>query len=261
MRFYLNGGTALTTGELLHITEIFTRMFMDSHTKGLSVFLDTLNELIKRHKNDLNDWLYVLLQRIFHKIGTDLLNSTHGKLLNTLETVKKNFAIKLQFCCVYRFLVDATQTPNTKVKIAVLHYLTSLCHMPDAHLYVSVPPANQALLKVVNYTQDMKSTEIRSAAKHCLVALWNCNTSSVTMMMAELPKEQESIASKIVHTHMKENSTESEPGSPMVSSSPKLSPSGFTSRSEDFNREEIYKSLKRTTAEIQNYSYETLSEY
>lgn len=102
LRYYLNTGTSLTTGELLHITEIFTRMFMDSHTKGLSVFLDTLNELIKRHQSELNDWLYVLLQRVFHKLGTDLLSSTHSKLLNTLEVIKKNFALNIQFCCVYR---------------------------------------------------------------------------------------------------------------------------------------------------------------
>lgn len=232
-------------------------MFMDSHTKGLSVFLDTLNELIKKHKNDLNDWLYVLLQRIFHKTGTDLLSSTHSKLMNTLEIVKKNFNVKLQFCCVYRFLIDATQTPNTKVKIAVLNFLASLCHMPDGYLYVTVSPANQALLKIINYTHDMKSTEIRNAAKHCLVALWNCNTSAITITLAELPKEQQDIASKIVHAHMRENSIDSEPGSPMVGSSPKA----HSPKNDVFNQEEIYKSLKRTTAEIQNYSYETLGKF
>lgn len=76
---------------------------MDSHTKGLCVFLDTLNELIQRHKDNLHDWLYVLLQRIFHKLGTDLLNSTHTKLLNTLENVKKTFPVQPQLLCVYRY--------------------------------------------------------------------------------------------------------------------------------------------------------------
>lgn len=102
LRYYLNNGSSLSTGELLHITEIFTKMFMDSHTKGLSVFLDTLNELIKCHKAELNDWLYVLLQRVFYKLGTDLLNSTHSKLLNTLDIIKKNFNVQLQLCCIYR---------------------------------------------------------------------------------------------------------------------------------------------------------------
>lgn len=259
LRYYLNSGALLTPGELKHITEIFTRMFMDSHTKALCVFLDTLNELIRRHKNEMHDWLYVLLQRIFHKSGTDLLSSTHTKLLNTLEVIKKNFPMQLQLSCVYRFLVDATQTPNSKVKVNVLTFLSSLCHICEPSQFVSKPPANQALLKIINYAQDFKSVEIRQAAKICIVALWNCNTSQVTMLLSELPKEQQETASTIVHNHLRKSSTGSEPGSPLVGSSPKaLSPTTPTARMDDFNQEEIYKSLRKTTAEIQNYSYETL---
>lgn len=262
LRYYLNSGATLTPSELKRITEIFTRMFMDSHTKGLCVFLDTLNDLIKRHKNDMHDWLYVLLQRIFHKVGTDLLSSTHTKLLNTLEVIKKNFPIQLQLSCVYRFLVDATQTPNSKVKVHVLTFLTSLCHMCEPSQFVSKPPANQALLKIISYAQDFKSVEIRQAAKICIVALWNCNTPQVTMLLAELPKEQQEIASTIVHNHLRKSSTGSEPSSPLIASSPKtLSPTTPTARVDDYNQEEIYKSLRKTTAEIQNYSYETLGKF
>ncbi|KAF5301656.1 hypothetical protein FQA39_LY10703 [Lamprigera yunnana] len=260
LRRYLSSGSTLTPGELKHITEIFTRMFMDSHTKGLCVFLDTVTELIKRHKNELHDWLYVLLQRVFHKLGTDLLSSTHSKLLNTLDTIKKNFPIQLLLSSVYRFLVDATQTPNSKVKVAVLTFLTSLCHMCEPNQFISKSPAIQALQRIINYTQDFKSIEIRQAAKNVIMALWNCNTQQVILMLSELPKEQQEIATNIVHNHLRKSSTGSEPGSPLVVSSPKtLSPTSLSSRVDDFNREEIFKSLQKTTAEIQNYSYETLS--
>lgn len=114
-------GNQLSPGELKHITEIFTRMFMDSHTKGISVFLDTLNEIIKRYKHDLHDWLYVLLQRIFHKMGIDLLNSTHNKLLNTLENIKKNFPMSLQLNCVYRFVFIKSST-----RLYLIRFLGSL---------------------------------------------------------------------------------------------------------------------------------------
>ncbi|XP_030763288.1 CLIP-associating protein 1-B isoform X8 [Sitophilus oryzae] len=67
--------------------------------------------------------------------------------------------------------------------------------------------------------------------------------------------EQQDIASNIVHNHMRKTSTSSEPSSPMISGSPKpLSPG-----TPPFgDQEEVYKSLRRTTAEIQNYSFETL---
>lgn len=259
LRYYLNSGLTLQASELKVITEIFTRMFMDSHTKGLSVFLDTLNNLIKLYKNDLHDWLYVLLQRIFHKIGTDLLTSTYTKLLTTLDMVKKSFPVQLQLFCVYRFLIDATQTPNSKVKVAVLTYLTALCQICEPSQFIAKPPANQALSKIINYAQDVKSAEIRQAAKNCIVALWNCNTPLVTMMLSDLPKDQQDIASTIVHSHLRKSSTGSEPGSPHFVSTPKaLSPTSVNARMDDFNQEEIYKSLRKTTAEIQNYSYETL---
>lgn len=261
LRFYLNSGNQLTPGELIHITEIFARMFMDSHTKGLSVFLDTLNEVIKKHKHELHDWLYVLLQRIFNKLGTDLLSSTYSKLLNTLEIVKKSFPMQLQLACVYRFLMDATQTPNAKVKVSVLNHLSSLCNLLEPNQFISKAPASQALQKIITFAQD-KSIELRNAAKTCIVALWNCNTPQVTMMLAELPKEQQDIASTVVQNHMRKSSTGSEPGSPLVGSSPKaISPTTPTSKNEDMNQEEIYRNLRKTTAEIQNYSYETLGRF
>lgn len=259
LRSYLNNGAQLSNGELIHLTEIFTKMFMDSHTKGLSVFLDTLNEVIKKHKHELHDWLYILLQRIFNKLGTDLLSSTHGKLINTLEIIKKNFPIPLQMTLVYRFLLDSTQTPNSKVKAAVLNFLTSLCQLAEPNQFVSKPPAKQVLLKIINFTQDVKSSEIRNAAKISIAAMWNCNTPQLTMLLSELPKEQQDIASAIVYNHMRKSSTGSEPGSPSASTSPKpLSPNTPTCRNDDMNQEEIYRSLRKTTTEIQNYSFETL---
>lgn len=261
LKYYLNSGTQLTPGELKHITEIFTRMFMDSHTKSLGFFIDTLNEIIKHYKNDLHDWLYVLLQRIFLKLGTDLLSSTHSNLLNTLELIKKSFPITLQMSCVNRFLVDATQTPTTKVKVTVLNHLSSLCNVAEPNQLATHPPAHQALHKIISFVQDAKSSaELRTAAKNCVIALWNCNTPQITMMLSELPKEFEDVASNIVHMHLRKNSVGSESGSPLVSSSPKtLSPT--SPKNDDINQEEIYRSLRKTTAEIQNYSYETLGRW
>lgn len=255
LRYYLNTGALLTTGELIHLTEIFTRMFMDSHTKGLSVFLDTLDEVIKKHKHELYDWLYILLQRVLNKVGTDLLFSAQCRLLNTLELIKKSFPIPLQITLVYRFLLDSTQTPNAKVKVAVLNFLRALCNLAEPAQFVAKPPAKQVLLKIINFSQDVKSSEIRTAAKICVVAMWNCNTPEVTMLLAELPKEQQDAASEIVNSHMRKSAT----GSPLVGTSPKpLSPGTPTGRGDELNPEEIYKSLRKTTSEIQNYSFETL---
>ncbi|XP_076259118.1 CLIP-associating protein isoform X32 [Rhynchophorus ferrugineus] len=256
LQYYLSQEIKLTSGELKHLTEIFTKMFMDSHTKGWGVFLDTLHEIIKMHKEDLDYWVYVLLQRVFLKIGGETLNSIQSKLIHTLDLIKYSFPVSLLIANVYRFLLDATQTPNLKSKTVVLNFLSTLCSQQDAAAAISTTPnALQALQKLIAFSQDSKSTEMRQVAKLCIVALWNCNTPAVTMMLTELPKEQQDIASNIVHNHMRKTSNSSEPSSPMISGSPKpLSPS-----TPPFgDQEDVYKSLRRTTAEIQNYSFETL---
>ncbi|XP_074035924.1 CLIP-associating protein isoform X2 [Leptinotarsa decemlineata] len=258
LQYYLANEISLTEGELKHLTEIFTRMFMDSHTKGLSVFLDTLHEVIKLYKTGLDYWLYVLLQRVFLKIGTETLSSILSKLMATLELIRVSFPIKPLIANVYRFLIDATQTPNTRVKTVVMNFLTSLCNNPDAAQHISQTPAPQALRKIITYAQDTKSSETRHAAKTCVVALWNCNTPQVTMMLAEMPKDMQDLASNAVQNHMRKSSSNSEPGSPVVLGSPKLYSPVVSPLRDGIDQEEIYRSLRKTTAEIQNYSFETL---
>lgn len=88
LQHFLSSGNTLTTTELRRVTDIFTKMFMDSHTKVFSLFLDTLNELLVTHNEDLGDWLYVLCARLLNKLGTDLLGSIQAKIHKTLDVVR-----------------------------------------------------------------------------------------------------------------------------------------------------------------------------
>lgn len=88
LQHYLSSGNTLTATDLRRVTDIFTKMFMDSHTKVFSLFLDTLNELVITHNEGLGDWLYVLCARLLNKLGTDLLGSIQTKIHKTLDVVK-----------------------------------------------------------------------------------------------------------------------------------------------------------------------------
>lgn len=59
---------------------------------------------------------------------------------------RDSFPCELQMSAVLRFLVDATQTPNARVKTAALNYITKLAPMTDPVL-VFPPPAQQLHLK------------------------------------------------------------------------------------------------------------------
>ncbi|KPP71668.1 CLIP-associating protein 2-like, partial [Scleropages formosus] len=93
----LKSQRTLSRVELKRLCEIFTRMFADPHSKVFSMFLETLVDFVHVHKEDLQDWLFVLLTQLLKKMGADLLGSVQAK-----------------FTILMRFTVDQTQTPNLK---------------------------------------------------------------------------------------------------------------------------------------------------
>ena len=53
LQMYFRDARLLSATELRRVTEIFTRMFSDAHTKVFALFLETLTELILSHKGKL----------------------------------------------------------------------------------------------------------------------------------------------------------------------------------------------------------------
>lgn len=80
-------------------------MFMDNHTRVYALFLDTVNELILTHFESLDDWLFILLTRLFNKLGTDLLVSMQDKIWKTLHLVYEYFQVENQISCVFRYVI------------------------------------------------------------------------------------------------------------------------------------------------------------
>ncbi|XP_055690824.1 CLIP-associating protein isoform X2 [Lutzomyia longipalpis] len=270
---YLAEGKILTQQQLPCVLDLFRKMFMDTHTKVYSLFLDALNEVILAHSSDLHDWLFILLTRLFLKLGTELLCSMQGKIWKTLDLVYEYFPADLQMQSVFRILVDSAQTPNTKARVSTLKFLTKLAqtYCQPSH-FVIQRPAEMAILKIVQASQDKKSMELRNQARHCIFALYNCNTQNMMTLVQSLPKEHQDSAKSVIQQYLRKG-TDS-PSSPLSCTSPKpqLSPSGAYSlqnnssprsrqssveASDPMNSEEVYKSLRKTTAEIQNYSFES----
>ncbi|KAF0296311.1 CLIP-associating protein 2 [Amphibalanus amphitrite] len=276
----LRSNRMLTASELKRITEIFTKMFMDTHTKVFSIFLDALQELVVQHHDDLGDWLYVLVTRLLNKLGADLLGSVVQKINKTLDIVRASFPHEQQLHCVFRFLLDQTQTPNTKVKVNTLRYLRAVLDSMDAASFpADDPDLPLAVTKVIGWTTDQKSVDIRNSAKGVVVALFNLNTPHFTRVLSQLSKLYQDTASEVMQQHLRRRASIDQsaalmrarsPGSPMAPSNG--GPAGTFPRAggprsltrlrsdpddtENLNPEEFYRSLRRTTAEIQNYSFD-----
>jgi len=75
-------------GDVKKLSDAFTRLFNDPHVKVLSVFVDTLADVVASHSADLSDWLPVLLPRLLNKSGSDAVVSVHSKMQRTLNVIR-----------------------------------------------------------------------------------------------------------------------------------------------------------------------------
>ncbi|XP_042813022.1 CLIP-associating protein 2 isoform X9 [Panthera tigris] len=273
----LKNQRTLSRVELKRLCEIFTRMFADPHGKRVfSMFLETLVDFIQVHKDDLQDWLFVLLTQLLKKMGADLLGSVQAKVQKALDVTRESFPNDLQFNILMRFTVDQTQTPSLKVKVAILKYIETLAKQMDPGDFINSSETRLAVSRVITWTTEPKSSDVRKAAQSVLISLFELNTPEFTMLLGALPKTFQDGATKLLHNHLRNtgNGTQGPMGSPLTRptarspanwSSPltsptntsqnTLSPSAFDYDTENMNSEDIYSSLRGVTEAIQNFSF------
>ncbi|XP_045435316.1 CLIP-associating protein 2 isoform X39 [Pipistrellus kuhlii] len=290
----LKNQRTLSRVELKRLCEIFTRMFADPHGKRVfSMFLETLVDFIQVHKDDLQDWLFVLLTQLLKKMGADLLGSVQAKVQKALDITRESFPNDLQFNILMRFTVDQTQTPSlktvkpalrdqlhsfwsSKVKVAILKYIETLAKQMDPGDFVNSSETRLAVSRFITWTTEPKSSEVRKAAHSVLISLFELNTPEFTMLLGALPKTFQDGATKLLYNHLRNtgNGTQSSMGSPLTRPTPRspanwsspltsptntsqntLSPSAFDYDTENMNSEDIYSSLRGVTEAIQNFSF------
>ncbi|XP_053348285.1 CLIP-associating protein 2 isoform X32 [Clarias gariepinus] len=290
----LKSQRSLSRVELKRLCEIFTRMFADPHSKResrgfgtaesgissasfkvFSMFLETLVDFIMVHKADLQDWLFVLLTQLLKKMGADLLGSVQAKVQKALDVTRESFPNDLQFTILMRFTVDQTQTPNLKVKVAILKYIETLTLQMEPQDFVNSSETRLAVSRIITWTTEPKSSDVRKAAQSVLIALFQLNTPEFTMLLGALPKTFQDGATKLLQNHLRNTGgvapvpvgsplTRHTPRSPASWSSPLTSPtntsqntpspSAFDYDTENMNSEEIYSSLRGVSQAIQNFS-------
>ncbi|KAM9461817.1 CLIP-associating protein 1-B-like isoform 3-T4 [Clarias gariepinus] len=242
----LKSQRTLSRVELKRLCEIFTRMFADPHSKVFSMFLETLVDFIVLHREDLQDWLFVLLTQLLKKMGADLLGSVQAKVQKALDVTRDSFPYDQQFNILMRFIVDQTQTPNLKVKVAILKYIESLARQMDPTDFVNSSETRLAVSRIITWTTEPKSSDVRKtlhswvseelagrlssltplpvegtleerckqAAQIVLISLFELNTPEFTMLLGALPKTFQDGATKLLHNHLKNSSNAAATSSP-----------------------------------------------
>uniref|UniRef100_A0A8C2TSP4 Cytoplasmic linker associated protein 2 n=1 Tax=Coturnix japonica TaxID=93934 RepID=A0A8C2TSP4_COTJA len=248
----LKNQRTLSRVELKRLCEIFTRMFADPHSKVFSMFLETLVDFIQVHKEDLQDWLFVLLTQLLKKMGADLLGSVQAKVQKALDVTRESFPNDLQFSILMRFTVDQTQTPSLKVKVAILKYIESLARQMDPGDFVNSSETRLAVSRIITWTTEPKSSDVRKAAQSVLISLFELNTPEFTMLLGALPKTFQDGATKLLHNHLRNTGNSGQVSTPSILL---LLNFAFDYDTENMNSEDIYSSLRGVTEAIQNFSF------
>ncbi|BFZ22652.1 hypothetical protein BsWGS_25691 [Bradybaena similaris] len=274
LQHLLRSNRCLSRTELKKVSEMFTRMFHDPHSKAFiipdlqvfTVFLDTLIELVYLQSTDLVDWLHILLPRLLTKAGGEMLGSVANKVQKALDVIRDCFPFDQQFNTLSKFIVDQSQGPNLRVRVAVLNYLHSLLLTMDPSDFVNSMDARLAVSKVISWTIEPRNVDVRKASQSVLIALFNLNPAEFSVLLSELPKTFQDGATRILHSHIRSaNEGTADVLSPRnVASPPGQNRSRPPSRSsqghpdsfetENLNPEDIFNSIKKTSADIQSLS-------
>ena len=192
--------------------------------------------------------------------------------------VRDSFTYAEQTSAIFKFLVDQTQTPNSKVKVATMNYLRTLAQLmePSEVLTMSLSTAEQemALCKIITWTYEPKSAEVRKGAMASLVSLFRLNANHFSMILHRLPKVYQDNAADLVSEFIMSASSATLTESTSETLKPINSENSLNKRrdsrdnnnkdpvddSENLNPEEVHKSLRSTANAIQNYSFEAKSD-
>lgn len=123
-----------------------------------------------------------------------------------------------------------------------------------------------SLMKIISWTTDPKSQELRKNAQEVLIDLFNLNTVEYLNVLKQLPNTYQDTACQLTQMKRKFSSDLSITNNEGTSSKPASRRSSSLTRnsllkidnieyenSENYNPEQVYNSLKKTTDEIQKY--------
>ncbi|CAF0958381.1 unnamed protein product [Rotaria sordida] len=197
----IRSGRTFSPPELKLLTELLTKRFHDPNSQVFSAFLDVLPDFIIAYKRELNDWLYILLTRLLIRMGApDLLESVFKKLKQCLSIVNTSFDVHAQFIVLIRFINDNSSAPGIKVKEILLRYLQQLIQHMEPVDITNNTDIRVALSKIINWSSEPKSVEMRKIAQAVILALHNLNRPEFNLMLTALPQNYQDAAAKVIRS-------------------------------------------------------------
>uniref|UniRef100_A0A7M5WKK3 TOG domain-containing protein n=1 Tax=Clytia hemisphaerica TaxID=252671 RepID=A0A7M5WKK3_9CNID len=193
----------LNTEEAVRVKETFNRYFAEPNSKIYSSFLDVLSEFLVQYKNDLQDWLFILLTRLLQRLSTDILQSSQTKIARVLDVVRDSYPYDHQFQIITKYITDKTQTPSLNMKLSLLQYTRGLIALMDANDFTNSAVTRLAITRVITWMSEPKSADVRKESANVIVALFQLNPSEFSMVLSSLPNSIQEGATRAINIEIK----------------------------------------------------------
>uniref|UniRef100_A0A672PQK7 Cytoplasmic linker associated protein 1 n=1 Tax=Sinocyclocheilus grahami TaxID=75366 RepID=A0A672PQK7_SINGR len=156
--------------------------------------------------------------------GTEVEAAVADALVRITSSISSLIIIRHHIPDVFVFTVPLHLSGNPQVKVAILKYIESLARQMDPSDFVNSSETRLAVSRIITWTTDPKSSDVRKAAQMVLIALFELNTPEFTMLLGALPKTFQDGATKLLHNHLKNSSNASPSGSSIVGRTPPRHP-------------------------------------
>ncbi|KAM9824509.1 CLIP-associating protein 2-like [Neosynchiropus ocellatus] len=188
----------LRQSELKRLCDLFTRMFEDPYSKLFGIFLETLVDVILVYKDEMHNWLTVLLTQLLKKMGCDSLLSVQSKLHIALDVTRESFPSGLQFNVLMQLLNG--RGVSVKVMAEAVKYMELLTTQMEASDFVNSTDTQLTVSYLVNCTMECDNSE---TARSVLIALYQLNTTEFNMVLNDLPDVFQIGAKRVIEDHLK----------------------------------------------------------
>lgn len=205
---HLNSVKTLTTREARTIRDVFNRYFLEVNSKIYSLFLDVLSEFIVQYRHELQDWLFILLTRLLHRISSEVLPSAQTKIAMVLDVVRDSYPYDHQFQIITKYITDNSASPTIKMKVKLLQYLTGLISLMDASDFTNTVLIRLAVSRIVTWISEPKSPEVRKEATAVIIALFQLNSAEFSMLLSNVPNSIQEGATRVIQVRLKTSNVE-----------------------------------------------------
>ncbi|CAD5124021.1 DgyrCDS12324 [Dimorphilus gyrociliatus] len=206
LKSLLLNGRKLNFEELKQIMECIVRTLHEQHAKLFSSLLDVIPELISTHSN-MSNWLYILLVRLLLRGGSsDVLGSLQIKLWKCLQVIRDTFDPSEQIQCLAKIIIEPSLSLSLKVKETISTYAIEVVKRIDGEIMEKLLKDNGirlAVSKIIMWTSEPKSGELRTASCKLIVALFDCNPPAFQSILSSMPHSFRQKTTAVLKTFVK----------------------------------------------------------